>query len=125
MNEKIGITTARISGLKMPPYYCKDTGIWIFGFNLTSASRRLKQTPWYELTDESKKEAEQVCNQLKQSFSDADICDQSTVVAICREDGSVRAIAPKRKDCWIDIEDHCTKKTFKELGLDIESLIVY
>ncbi len=123
--QKINIATACIEGLDKQPY-CMDHEsyyAWSITFSHTST------LGFYNLSNikagKTAGEAEKFCNQLKEKFEEANICDGDRVAVIFGDDGYVLAIGNIGEDLWIDTTDKFVKKTFKELNIIITSLKVY
>ena len=107
--QKVNIATARIKGLKKPPYY--------FDHHCYYA--------WDIKVGNTEEEGEVFCNQFKENFNEAHIYDGDKVAVIFGDDGRVLAIGNTGEDAWIDTTDKFVKKTFAELNIVITSLKVY
>lgn len=129
--EKIGIATARINGLTKSPDYRTS----FFAWKIMFSERSLNFDGIYDL-DESfynlamnvgdiKAVAESRCNTIKKQFEKVHISDGDRVAIIFKEDRHIRAIGTIGRDCWIDVDDSFSIKTFEELNIVITSLKVH
>lgn len=123
--QQINIATARIKGLKEPPYYfgCQCYYVCDIMFEDTS-TMLLKNLPFIKVGN-TEKEGKVFCDQVKKNFNKARIYDGDKVAVIFRDDGRVLAIGKIGKDVWFDIRDKFAKKTFAELNIVITELEVY
>ena len=121
---KVCIGTARINGLTMEPYYFNEKCFWAFDIMLPAITGVFGNLPFICLSQDYYGEALENCNKIKKEFKDAGIHDNDKVAVLYNERGSVRAIGTIGQDCWIDVDDKFVRKTFKELNIEIDSLIV-
>ena len=121
---KVCIGIARIKGLNKELYYFKEKCFWAFDIMLPAINGVFGNLPFICLSQDYYDEALENCNKIKKEFRDAGICENDKVVVLHNERGNVRAIGTIGKDCWIDVDDKFVRKTFKELEIEIDSLIV-
>ena len=123
--QDVSITTARIKGLNILPYYHEGCGFYVADIYFEDTS-----TSWFfKLSGiklgNNKEEVEHFCNILKSHFNEAHIHDGDKVAVIFGDDGVVLAIGKPGEDAWIDVTDLFVKKTFAELNIVITSLKVF
>ena len=114
---EIEIGTARINGLNKPPYYFEHRSYYVWDIMFSDTSTLSFNHLTNIWVGDNKEEAEIFCNQIKEKFRQANICDGNKVAVIFGKDCKVRAIGCKGKDLWIDVNDGFTQKTFKELNI--------
>lgn len=120
--KRIGITSATIEGLDKKPYHFKEKCCW--AWNLLFSDRPstfLNLCAMY--MGKNKTEALETYYSFKNTFTDNFIFDGDRV-AVIYDDAGIVAIGKNGKDSWIDVRDKFKEKTFKELNLIIESLVV-
>lgn len=123
--QEINIATARIEGLTKSPYYFDHHCFYAWDVLFSHTSTLLfKNLPYIKVGD-TEQEGEIFCNQLKENFKEAHICDGDTVAVIFGNDGNVIAIGCIGNDLWIDTTDKFALKTFEELNIVITSLKVH
>lgn len=123
--KKINIATARIKGLKKPPYYFNHLCYYAWDIMFEDTSTLLLDNLTFIKVGNTTEEGEAFCNQLKASFKEAHIYDGDKVVVVFEDDGHVLAIGKIGEDAWIDTTDKFVRKTFSELHIVITSLKVY
>lgn len=122
--KKINVATARINGLKNPPYYYDRKNYYAWDITFDDASTLLlKNLPFIKVGN-TEEEGEIFCKHLKKIFNDAHINENDKVSVIFGDDGRVLAIGNLGEDVWIDTIEFC-KKNFAELNIVITSLKVY
>lgn len=123
--QKVNIATARIKGLKKPPYYFNHRSYYAWDIMFEDTSTLLFNNIPFIYVGNTEEEAEIFCNQLKENFKEAHIYDGEKVAVIFGDNGRVLAIGNTGTDEWIDTTDKFIKKTFAELNIIITSLEVY
>lgn len=117
--NKIGFTTGRIHGLTKDPYYNKEKlqFFWDITFSNISTVTRLENLTAIKVGN-TKEEAEEFCNELKNRFKKLGINDGDMVKIMYTSDGSVRAIKRTNKTTlWIDVDDKFAIKDFNNLNV--------
>ncbi len=122
-NNAIGITSATIRGLKKDPYYLNYRCYWAWDI-------RFEEQPFFTFTSlcwlymgETEAEAKETCRKLRNIFNRVRIFDGDKVGVIYDNNGVI-AIGKNRTDCWVHVRDKYKVKSFKELNIDIKSLVV-
>ena len=123
--QKVNIATARIKGLKKPPYYFDHHCYYAWDIMFEDTSTLFFYNLPFIKVGNTEEEGEVFCNQLKENFNEAHIYDGDKVAVIFGDDGRVLAIGNTGEDAWIDTTDKFVKKTFAELNIVITSLKVY
>ena len=100
--KEVGISTARIKGLKEEPYWFEHHCFWAWGINFEEASYLgfLNLSTIY--LDEEEEKAEDVCNKF-----------------------NIMAIGRIGADKWVDVKDKFVCKTFKDLNIIIAALKIH
>ena len=123
---KIGIATAQINGLAESPYYFDEKCYFAWDIMFTEPSTIFLNNITFINVGRDEEQAEALCNQIKENFKEALISDGDKVaLIISSRSGNVRAISSTGRDSWIDVKDEFKVKTFNELDLNIDSLIVF
>lgn len=90
--QKVNIATARIKGLKKPPYYFDHRGYYAWDIMFEDTSTLLFNNIPFIYVGNTEEEAEIFCNQLKENFKEAHIYDGEKVAVIFGDNGRVLAI---------------------------------
>ncbi len=115
--EKIGVATARIKGLDNSPYNGVTGIFWpIFLTDFSTIGCSFLPLPHFTREEE--------CNKIKEAFCNIGIKDGDKISIMFKQDGNIIAIGAIGKDCWIDLRDNFTTKTFSELNIVITSLYI-
>lgn len=125
MFKILNIATAKISGMESSPYYFEHKCYWAWGIQFEGCSYFfLPSLPFLKMGD-TEDEAQLFCNTVKSNFHSAGIYEESKVVILFSNNGTVIAIGRVGQDIWIDINDKFRKKTFKELNIKVSTLKVF
>lgn len=119
----IGITCATIDGLERRVYRFEAKCFWAWDI-------QFKDYPLFTFNNlnwlymgETESEAKKTRRAIKKIFDNNYIHDGDRVAVIYDTDGVI-AIGRSYHDCWIHIKDKYKVKTFKELDLKFDSLVV-
>ena len=124
MNKNtIGIASATIKGLDKKPYYFDEKCFWAWNIRFDNAPLFAFNNLCFIYMGETEEEANKSYQEFKGSFTDNHIFEEDTVAIIYDKDGIV-AIGKDCQDCWIHVRDKYKAKTFKELNLSFDSLVV-
>lgn len=123
--KEVGISTARIKGLKEEPYWFEHHCFWAWGINFEEASYLgfLNLSTIY--LDEEEEKAEDVCNKFKMAFKEAWIHDGDRVAVMHDRNGNIMAIGRIGADKWVDVKDKFVCRTFKDMNVVITSLKIH
>ena len=119
----IGITQATIHGLSKPVYHLKEKCFW--AWNIMFYNHPFftfgNLAPLYMA--DNPKDAKNVRNEFLKNFQTLLIHDGDTVGVIYDNDGVI-AICSSYHDQWIHVRDKFKVKTYKDLNLKFDSLII-
>lgn len=123
--KEVGISTARIKGLKEEPYWFEHHCFWAWGINFeeTSYLGVLNLSNIYLAEEQDK--AKEACDKFKMAFKEAWIHDGDRVAVMHDKNGTVIAIGRIGADKWVDVKDKFVCKTFKDLNIIITALKIH
>jgi len=119
----IGITSATIRGLNEKVYYLDAKCFWAWDIKFESYPLFTFTNLCFLCMGETEDEARKTRRKIKKIFDNNYIHDGDRVAIIYDNDGVV-AIGKNRHDCWIHVRDKYKFKTFKELKLNFDELVV-
>lgn len=125
--QKASIATARIHGLKKPPYPVNGSHSYAWDISFSDASTLRFENILTIIEADTIEEAEAFFHPIKRAFRKAKIHDDDKVAILFDEAyGNIIAIGCLGKDAWVEVKNHhFTKKDFDTLNIVISSLKVY
>lgn len=125
--KKVGIATARITGLKEEPFYHNALCFWACHIHFEDSSTLFFNQLPVLCAGKTEEEAKEYCEMLKHNFVDkAGIYDGDTVAIIYDvKKSDIYAISALGQNTWVDVKDKFAVKKFNELNLVFTSLEVH
>lgn len=119
----IGIACATIKRLNNHPHYFDHKCFWTWDILFENQPLLTFDRLYSAYMGDTEDEANKAYDTFLERFNEIGIYNNNKVAVIYDNDGII-AIGRSCKDAWIHIRDKFTVKTFKELGLSFESLVV-
>lgn len=119
----IGIACATIKRLNERPYYFDHKCFWVWDILLENQPLFTFDRLYSAYMGDTETEANKAYDTFLKRFNEIGIYNNNKVAVIYDNDGIV-AIGRSCQDTWIHIRDKFTVKTFRELELSFESLVV-
>lgn len=123
--KTIGITSATITGLKKDVHYFDAKCFWAWDICFEKHPLFTFDNLTFLYMGKTKVEAIETHKNIKSAFDVLNINDKDRVAVIYdAADCHVIAIGKNYHDSWIDVTDHYKIKSFKQLNLEFDNLVV-